>query len=119
MKVVNSETRTERGNWPQRTRSQASLFRQPHALVEGATFNAATPEAYRNFRVFADQQAHCIHLNERDCSIQRRHQKVMKEAPARRRLAQLAPIAMGRRCRQKPAQASRLLWGAGNRGIFC
>ena len=59
-------------------REAAGAFGDDRMLIE--KFVAAP--RHIEIQVFADRHGNAVHLFERDCSIQRRHQKVVEEAPA-------------------------------------
>jgi 3-methylcrotonyl-CoA carboxylase alpha subunit len=79
-------------------REAASSFGDDRLLIEKYLERPRHVE----LQVFADTHGNCVHLFERDCSVQRRHQKVLEEAPApgmqaqRRRQMGSAAVAAAR-----------------------
>ncbi|HWU49898.1 MAG TPA: acetyl-CoA carboxylase biotin carboxylase subunit [Asticcacaulis sp.] len=59
-------------------REGQNAFSDPKVLIEKYI---GTPR-HVEIQVFADSHGNVVHLFERDCSMQRRHQKVIEEAPA-------------------------------------
>jgi len=59
-------------------REGLAAFGDAHCLIE----KWITTPRHIEIQVFGDDHGNAIHLFERDCSLQRRHQKVIEEAPA-------------------------------------
>ena len=59
-------------------RESLKSFSDDRVLVE----KYITKPRHIEVQVFGDQLGNYVHLYERDCSIQRRHQKVVEEAPS-------------------------------------
>lgn len=59
-------------------REALQAFGSPDLMLEKALFEPRHIE----FQVFGDQHGRVVHLGERECSIQRRHQKVVEECPS-------------------------------------
>jgi acetyl-CoA carboxylase biotin carboxylase subunit len=77
MRVVNQES--ELSEAIESARSEAlNSFGDERLLIEKYLANAHHIE----FQVFGDKQGNLVHLFERECSVQRRHQKIIEETPS-------------------------------------
>lgn len=77
MRLVKSESEVETQLEMARAEAKAA-FGNDEVYIEKYILNPRHVE----FQVLADQYGNVVHLGERDCSIQRRHQKLLEEAPS-------------------------------------
>jgi acetyl-CoA carboxylase, biotin carboxylase subunit len=77
MRVVHHENDLLNSISMTRTEAKAA-FGDPTVYIEKFLQNPRHIE----FQILGDGKGHAIHLGERDCSIQRRHQKILEESPA-------------------------------------
>lgn len=77
MRVVNATDELDEALASVQREAQAA-FGDKRVLLEKYLPQARHVE----IQVFADDHGNCVHLHDRDCSVQRRHQKLIEEAPA-------------------------------------
>jgi acetyl-CoA carboxylase biotin carboxylase subunit len=76
MKVAQNATEMERAFMTARSEAKAA-FGNDEVYIE----KYLTTPRHIEIQVFGDGKGNAVHLGERDCSLQRRHQKVFEEAP--------------------------------------
>ena len=97
MRVVTAASQLDEARKSAKSEAERS-FGDGTLLIERYIDNARHIE----FQIFGDRHGNLIHLFERDCSMQRRHQKIIEESPSlaispdlRRRMGEAA-VAVGR-----------------------
>ena len=77
MRIVEQEAELEE-------QMQRAISEATSAFGDGSVFieKYVTQPRHIEFQIFGDQHGNVVHLFERECSVQRRHQKVVEEAPS-------------------------------------
>ncbi len=77
MKIVNSEAEMKKAFNLARNEAE-SFFGNPDVYIE----KLVKASRHIEIQIMGDRHGNVIHLNERECSIQRRHQKLIEESPS-------------------------------------
>ena len=77
MRVVENEKDIEK-NFKMASSEAEKAFNDPNVFVERYVRNPRHIE----FQIFGDKKGNLIHLGERECSVQRKHQKLIEESPS-------------------------------------
>ena len=77
MRIVEKESEIEK-NFKMASSEAEKAFSDPSVFIEKYVRNPRHIE----FQVFGDKKGNIIHLGERECSVQRKHQKLIEESPS-------------------------------------
>ena len=77
MRIINEESEFEKA-WNDAKQEAAACFSNDGLYLE----KFVVEPRHIEIQVFGDKHGNVVHLSERDCSIQRRHQKLVEEAPS-------------------------------------
>ena len=92
MRIVEEEKDVAK-NFKMASSEAAKAFNDPNMFVEKYVRNPRHIE----FQIFGDKHGNIIHLGERECSVQRKHQKLIEESPS---------VALDEKLRKKMAEAA-------------